>query len=504
MKHVNNERGAVLIYVMMISMVLTISLTTILMISSNSPLSDGRTENEKKATHLAVSGLQALLKYPGSEQEQLTYLKENYTNGFTGVTITQPDGVVITYRQYLVPLNTTNAAALDSLNVVAKIDIDLNTRYRLVTTATIGDTGVVNQIKDANEPAFFIKALFRDFGPMPTATPTTSPTPSSSVSPAPSTTSTATTSPTPIPTPIPSALKAITAYSFTEQTAPASIDATNRTIIINVNSTANLASLKATFTLSPGANAKVGTTAQTSGDTLNDFSNSTTTTFSYTVTAEDLSTNNWTIVVTKDGGAGDSGIVWVVDTNGNRTPQQFTNTMSTTDTLIITSSVGSVTSGNDYTFTGDTGVIFEPGVNITTTGSNTAVSIRSSGGSVTLNGNSIQSTGNGNSDPFDVFITASEDVDIRGSTIQAQREIIIQAGRSILAQNAIVNSNKNNGGIAFIIPNPPSSVKIFYVGGLKVNQAATATESQIQICGTLASGSSFINGANTFLGAYCN
>ncbi|MCD9024085.1 S-layer homology domain-containing protein [Cohnella silvisoli] len=91
----------------------------------------------------------------------------------------------------------------------------------------------------------------------------------------------------------PSSAKAITAFSFAEQTGAATIDANAHTVNIQVINGTNLNGLTATFTLSAGATAKVGATAQTSGTTTNDFSNAVT----YIVTAQDNSMQSWTVNV---------------------------------------------------------------------------------------------------------------------------------------------------------------------------------------------------------------
>ncbi|MEC0227932.1 GLUG motif-containing protein [Paenibacillus alba] len=88
--------------------------------------------------------------------------------------------------------------------------------------------------------------------------------------------------------------KEITAFSFTQQTGPAVIDAAAHTIAIQVANGTSLISLKAAFTLSPGASAKVGTTDQVSGMTANNFTGPVV----YVVKAENGMTQNWTVTVT--------------------------------------------------------------------------------------------------------------------------------------------------------------------------------------------------------------
>ena len=92
----------------------------------------------------------------------------------------------------------------------------------------------------------------------------------------------------------------ITAYSFAEQTGDATItdpvySGANGTIDIEVAYGTDLSALVATFDLSYGATADIQGTAQTSGTTPNDFTN----TVTYTITAEDGSTTvDWDVNVT--------------------------------------------------------------------------------------------------------------------------------------------------------------------------------------------------------------
>ena len=87
----------------------------------------------------------------------------------------------------------------------------------------------------------------------------------------------------------------ITAYSMSEQSKAATINATNHTVAITVANGTDVTALVATFTLSDFATAKVSETPQVSGITANDFTNPVT----YTVTGEDgTTTQDWVVTVT--------------------------------------------------------------------------------------------------------------------------------------------------------------------------------------------------------------
>ncbi len=91
----------------------------------------------------------------------------------------------------------------------------------------------------------------------------------------------------------PSSAKAITAFSFVNATATGTIDETAKTIVVTVPYGTSVTALIATFTTT-GASVKVGSTAQVSGATSNDFTNP----VAYVVTAEDGSTATYTVTVT--------------------------------------------------------------------------------------------------------------------------------------------------------------------------------------------------------------
>jgi hypothetical protein len=97
-----------------------------------------------------------------------------------------------------------------------------------------------------------------------------------------------------------STLKEILSFTFTNPSVTGIISGT--TINLTVPDGTNLASLVAVFTVSPKATVKIGTVSQTSGVTSNNF----TTTLVYTVTAEDGTTKNYTVIVNTQSTSGSS------------------------------------------------------------------------------------------------------------------------------------------------------------------------------------------------------
>jgi hypothetical protein len=89
--------------------------------------------------------------------------------------------------------------------------------------------------------------------------------------------------------------KKILAYSFNELDPPCSgvINDTTKMVTVNVPYGTNLSELKATFTLSEMASAKVGLVAQVSGQTVNNFNSDVV----YTIAGENASTQNYSVRV---------------------------------------------------------------------------------------------------------------------------------------------------------------------------------------------------------------
>jgi len=87
----------------------------------------------------------------------------------------------------------------------------------------------------------------------------------------------------------------MTSFRFNEQAQLPTIDAVNRTISVIVNPGTDRSALIATFYMSSGATAKIGTIAQVSGTTANNFNSP----IVYLITSEDgLTTLDWTVSVT--------------------------------------------------------------------------------------------------------------------------------------------------------------------------------------------------------------
>jgi hypothetical protein len=97
-----------------------------------------------------------------------------------------------------------------------------------------------------------------------------------------------------------SSAKSLLTFGFTTSTntalaadATGTIDQSAHTVAVDVPYGTDVTALVATFTCSDGASVTVGSTAQTSGTTVNNFTNAVT----YTVTAEDGSTQTYAVTV---------------------------------------------------------------------------------------------------------------------------------------------------------------------------------------------------------------
>ena len=99
---------------------------------------------------------------------------------------------------------------------------------------------------------------------------------------------------TPIELKIPNNQTDFLTFSFSQQISPASINAVNHTVNIELVNGSSLSNLIANFTLSEGAICAINSVEQASGIDANDFTNP----VIYVVTAEDgITTANWTVNV---------------------------------------------------------------------------------------------------------------------------------------------------------------------------------------------------------------
>jgi len=203
--------------------------------------------------------------------------------------------------------------------------------------------------------------------------------------------------------------KEITTYKFeaAENTALSSdvtgtVDSGAHTVVLTVPYGTTITALKATFALSASATTKVGSTVQVSGTTANDFTNPVT----YTVTAEDSSTQDWVVTagiamgpldhftitgyptsVTAGEHFGSNNIVITAYDGNNKIKTDYTGKVYFTST--DGNAIVPYTSGSKYTFTaGDEGTHTFPGTGFTlkTTGSKT---ITLTEGTVSVTSNDI-------------------------------------------------------------------------------------------------------------------
>ena len=104
----------------------------------------------------------------------------------------------------------------------------------------------------------------------------------------------------------------IVTFTFAGIDGTATIDKTAHTVTAKAKETTDLTAIKAEFTLSKNATAKVGSTTQVSGQTTNDFISP----VIYKVTSGDGETiNNWTVTITKTGGGDNHGFHYTVPEN---------------------------------------------------------------------------------------------------------------------------------------------------------------------------------------------
>ncbi|MDF2963643.1 MAG: hypothetical protein K0S39_5378, partial [Paenibacillus sp.] len=111
--YLSNEKGAALLYVLMIAMVLAIFTPVMLNVISSDNLIDNKRKSDKQVTDLAVGGMEALVSYYNNYTGSDRLANFNAYPGFTGNTpknIKTPDGTTISYKLYVVDVDPlTNA-----------------------------------------------------------------------------------------------------------------------------------------------------------------------------------------------------------------------------------------------------------------------------------------------------------------------------------------------------------------------------------------------------------
>jgi hypothetical protein len=120
MRHSRNERGAaLLLYVMMLSLVLAIAGPYLLRMMNSSELSETGYRNQKLADNLAVSAMDALLKYLGDYQEDEDQSREDYLKNYPGyrtlADFQTPEGTAVSYS-----MNLTEALGEYTVTVTVK------------------------------------------------------------------------------------------------------------------------------------------------------------------------------------------------------------------------------------------------------------------------------------------------------------------------------------------------------------------------------------------------
>jgi hypothetical protein len=157
-----NERGGVLIYVLMISMVLVAMVPLVLSLTTNTALSDQVSRNEKLATHLSIGGIESFIRYLDqyTSGDRTTYLDD--FNGFvTNKQFTTPEGIQVTY-------SLTKSAMEDNLySITASVTAGTGRTARskeivYQINASMGRPSVPEVTPDSRTDDILIKGIYLD------------------------------------------------------------------------------------------------------------------------------------------------------------------------------------------------------------------------------------------------------------------------------------------------------------------------------------------------------
>lgn len=255
-----------------------------------------------------------------------------------------------------------------------------------------------------------------------------------------------------------SSAKDIISFTLAAQTGPAAIDTSAHSVTVQVNSGANLTSLAPAITVSPNA-----TISPASGE-ARDFTG----TVIYTVTAQDGSTQQWTVTVTKANQEvpEDRPFPWV-DMNGNNkfdsgidiqlTVSQIKNNYSTNGKLVIPPSVGNLNVGNNAINYNANGGIYV-GVSLSNQSYN-SISLNSGSGDVTIaSGMALEPTNDISINALNIYasgakfysssngkiqLNAGAAIDVSSATIVSSNYIDVESQGAINAQNSKITSSSN-------------------------------------------------------------
>ncbi len=450
--YIRNERGS-LPYTIMILLVLMIFVPSLLMMTSTAQLHGLKSENEKKATNLAISGMQAYMNYPTTIVDKLNYLKKVENYGVREIEL--PDGDTLYYLQYVVPISETDINW--SNRIVDPTTITINAKYNIVTSAIAGDLNR-DYVRNVDETFFYEKKLVTVYDPDAGAR-----------------------TATPIINPIPRHGDTVVSGTVAE---------TNASIIIRLDdgnpSTGDpiLGQGSASDNDNNGiANFSISVPALTGGNVLS---------ISAETQGKLPSLVPTVTVLSASAPPTDNGVVIIVDEEGNIEYVGMEDEIANEDQIIIGTGIGENGDGvydttGGITLSGDQGITIQPGVSITTssTGAGAGLTLNSSAGDIVISGSNL--TGTGNSQHSEINIVATGDVYLRDAVLTAERSISITAGGNIYAENATLNSLKNTGNITFTLSDAenPDVIGNIYVDDLWLNKSGIATLASGSICGLM-------------------
>lgn len=542
-----NEKGSALVYVLLISTIIMIVVPIIFNMITNTSSAISRSSYEKKATNLAVSGMQSYINNQDILLDRSLYGKS---------IVNLSSDISLNYFQFAVlktqPAEIGNMLDYDSF-ITAKNN---NQAYTVIITCIAGDTNN-NNIKDADEPYFFEKKLVYDATQTPifeTAQPTISPLPLTGeevVSGSAEENSVVTISlsdgyvATGIANINPNG-SGLASYSIavraliTDEIVTATAKAQGKTISKPTTATVTVAQETAIPTISPLPIAEetyvkgvaeqnaIITVIFSDGKTYKGIANlepDGAGKAKYSITLQDPATlQNRSLVAdeiiyvtaqaprktvskrasakvypkTTTSNPNDDGLVLIVDpVDGTTTYQEISNEIVTpTESIIVTSSVGTFTSNENINFQGQE-IIIQPNVTLIASdnqGTDVGVNLSATNGSINMQNVTLQDNAQKSFSMISLK-SATADINITGSKLTAVRDILIEAAGNIYANNSELNSIHSQ---AIITINLSTNVGMLYVDGAFFNKNVTTNIPLNKICGSLKPTSGTIHGVRNF------
>lgn len=452
-----NEKGGVLILVLMISAVLAVFVPVLLSMTSSTGAYEKKNRFEKQAVLMAVGTMQSFLQYPGSHVEQKEYLTRQYGH----VRLQTPQNAQVDVYMYALSVSATSEDYADrmSKNALSNHTGD----YKAALVAVIGDPNQ-NRVQDVDEPFFHKKKLVHliRFASGKTDMPWVDPPPKEGN-------------------------RDVNGYAEPDAEITVRVYRTDGTFKEEVTGTAD--------TASDGDPEDVMKPFDVNVSSLSEDER-----VEVTARAPGKNVSEPFFVYVLNRNAPDD-YIYREDENGDLVPVSFEDHYSTDEKMVIRPGFGEYSTNDSVRLNADDGIEIT-GTSDTEVGITTNSNGNDVGAELTTEGDIVMKhaslTDTANSRFGHIHLQAGGDVILTDVELTVERDISIEAGGNIVLTNVRMNSYKNNGAITLTLlddTNHPEA-GVIQLDAIRVNKDAQADPATGEICGSVESGT--VNGLTYF------